>query len=386
MTASTIVLASACALVLLETAVFFVHLTGLRRLSRVPAPAPPRWPRVSVVLAARDEARDIGAAVASRLADDYPDLELILVDDRSVDGTGEVAERVAAGDRRFTLVRVDELPPGWLGKVHALHRGAGCATGEWLLFSDGDVSVGPGTLRRAIGHCLAEGVDMLALVPSFETGSVIVDAIWTVFLRAMLVIVDPRAVRNPRSKVSMGSGGFNLVRRSAYERTGGLEHLRLETGDDVGLGLMVKQAGGRVELIDGSDHVSVPMYRSVREFLRGIEKNGSTTATVPLAVFVAALALLWAVVFAPVPALIAGPAWCRALAALTLAAYTAGEVAALWTNARRWLPALLWPLGGLLMSYGLVRATWLAKRNGGVSWRGTFYSLEELAEGRRVSL
>lgn len=386
MTAVTIVLAATCVVVLLESVVLFVHLGALRRLSRLSAPEPAAWPRVSVVVAARDEARDVGAAVASRLADDYPELELILVDDRSSDGTGQRALEAAGGDERFSLVRVDELPDGWLGKVYALHQGASRATGDWLLFSDGDVTVRPGTLRRAVAHCLAEKLDMLALVPAFNSGSLVVDAIWTVFLRGMLVLIDPRKVRSPRSRVAMGSGGFNLVRRSALERTAGLEDLRLETGDDVGLALMVKRAGGQVELLDGSDQVSVPMYRSVGEFLRGIEKNGSTTATIPLPVFVGALALLWAVVFSPIPALALGPAWLRLLGAGALAAYTAGEVAALWRNCRRWLPALLWPLGALLMSHGLVRATWLAKRNRGVRWRGTFYSLEQLSAGRRVKL
>jgi hypothetical protein len=379
-----VVLAIACALVLLETAVYFVHLTGLRRLSRVPAPEPAAWPRVSVVMAARDEARDIGAAVASRLADDYPDLELILVDDRSGDDTGRIAAEAAAGDERFSVVRVDELPTGWLGKVHALHRGAQRATGDWMLFSDGDVAVRPGTLRRAVAHCLAEEVDLLALLPAFGTGRVIVDAIWTAFLRGALVLIDPRAVRNPRSKVAFGSGGFNLVRREAFDRTAGFEHLRLETGDDVAFGVMVKRAGARVELMDGSSHVSVPAYRSVGAFLRGVEKNGSTMARFPLPLLVGALVALWAVVFAPFAALAVGPTWLRLLGAATLAGYTAGEVAALFSNTRRWVPALLWPLGGLLLSYGIVRSTWLAKRNNGVQWRGTFYSLEELSRGRRL--
>jgi cellulose synthase/poly-beta-1,6-N-acetylglucosamine synthase-like glycosyltransferase len=200
----------------------------------------------------------------------------------------------------------------------------------------------------------------------------------------MLVMIDPRAVRRPGSKVAMGSGAFNLVRREALDRTPGLEHLRLETGDDVALGVMVKRAGGRVAFVDGSRHVSVPMYRSVGGLVRGIEKNGSTLARFPLPVLVGVLLLLWAVVFSPLGALAVGRAWLRLLGATALAAYTAGEVAALFSNTRRWLPALLWPVGGVLMSFALVRSAWLAKRNGGVRWRDTFYSLEELERGRRL--
>lgn len=386
MSALSIALAVACVAVLAETAVFFVHLSGLRSLTSVSAPQPAVWPRVSVILAARDEVRDIGAAVASRLADDYPGFELIVADDRSSDGTGEAALKAAAGDPRFRLVRVDELPRGWLGKVHALDRGVDAATGEWLLFSDGDVTVRPGTLRRAVAHCVAEGVDLLALVPSFDTGSFLVDSVWTVFMRALCVIVDPRAVRDAQSRMAMGSGAFNLVRREAFERTAGFEHLRLETGDDVGLGMMVKRSGGSVEMIDGRDFASVPMYRSVPEFLRGIEKNGSTTAAMPTAVLIAAFVAIAALLASPVVAIVIGGTWLRAVGAVTLVAYTAAEVVALWVNTRRWLPALIWPVGFTLMAYGMIRATWLARRNGGVRWRGTFYPLEELAEGRRVSL
>jgi len=377
-------LAVACLAVLFEAAVLLRHLGHLRGLG-ASAPPPARWPRVSVIIAARDEARDVGAAVASHLADDYPELELIVVDDRSGDGTGGMAARAAAGDRRFTLVRIDELPDGWLGKVHAMERGWQRATGEWVLFSDADVKVRPGTLRRAVSHCLAEGLDLLALAPAIEEGSALIDAVWTVFLGVLMVLVDPRAVRSARSGSAMGVGAFDLVRRGALECTSGLADLRMETGDDVALALMVKRAGGRVELLGGGRHLSVPMYRSVSAFLEGMEKHASHTAAMPLPAFAAALALIWWVVLGPVLALLLGPFWLRLLGATALLLHTAGEVATLRSNAHRWASALLWPLGALLFSYGLARATWLARRNGGVRWRGTFYPLSDLARGRRIA-
>ncbi len=386
MTTTTIILAICCALMLAETAVFFRRIAALRSLSRMSAPEPAAWPRVSIVMAARNESHAVHEAVASRLADDYPDLEVIFVDDRSTDGTGEIAQAAAGADPQFTFVRVDELPDGWLGKVHALDIGARRATGEWLLFSDGDVSVRPGCLRRAIAHCVAEDLDMLALVPAFVTGSFWVDAVWTVFMRGLVILANPLAVRDPRSSVSMGSGAFNLVKRDALDRTPGFEHLRLETGDDVALGIMVKQAGGRVEMIDGRDWASVAIYRSLGELLRGIEKNGSTTASIPLPLLALAFALLGGVVASPVIAMLTGPLWLRALGALTLIAYTAGEVRALSLNTGRWAPALLWPISGAIMAYGALRSTRLAQVNGGVRWRDTFYSLEELDACRRFAL
>jgi hypothetical protein len=382
----TSALAIACVLVLAETAVFFRNLTGLRSLSGSSAPEPDTWPSVSVVMAARNEADAVAEAVASRLADDYPALELIFVDDRSTDGTGELAQAAAGADRRFTYARVNELPDGWLGKVHALHLGAAASTGEWLLFSDGDVVVRLGAVRKAVAHCLAEEVDLLAVVPAFDTGSFLVDAVWAVFMRGLAVLADPRAIRDPHRRTAIGSGAFNLVRREVFDRTPGFNHLRAETGDDVALGVMVKQAGGSVEMIDGREYMRVAIYRSIRELLRGIEKNGSTTAAVPFPLVVAVFAALGMLVTAPAAAIILGPDWLRALGVVALVAYTAGDCTAVWVNTRQWLPGLAWPLGGAIMAYGMLRSTWLAHRRGGVYWRGTFYPLGRLAEGRRFSI
>lgn len=378
--------ALACALLLLETAVYLRNQSNLTRLDRVPAPEPKTWPRVSIVMAARNEAEGVAQAVRSRLDDDYPDAQVILVDDRSTDGTGEAAAAAAAGDPRFTLVRVDQLPSGWLGKVHAMQQGLAHADGEWFLFSDGDVVVQPGTLRRTVAYCQHAGVDMLALVPSFRARRFFIDGVWVVFMRGLLVMADPAKVRNPNSRVALGAGAFNLVRRSAYDATAGLEHLRLETGDDVALAGMVKRAGGRLDLLDGSMCTEVAIYRSVSDLIRGIEKNGSTTAAIPFPLFLLAFLLLLGLLFSPFIALAVGPGWLRAVGAVTLAAYTASEMYCLWRNTGAWAPAIVWPIALLILVYGMVRSTWLAHRNGGVHWRDTFYSLEELAEGRRFQL
>lgn len=375
-----------CLVVLAECGLMLRNLANLASLERLAAPAPDRWPRVSVIMAARDEAAHVGAAVASRLADDYPDLEVLLIDDRSVDGTGRVARAAAAGDPRFQLIRINELPAGWLGKVHALQQGCHAATGEWLLFSDGDVTVKPGTVRRAVGHCENTGIDQLALVPSFRSDSFLMDGAWAVFLRGLIVMADPARVRDPSSKVAMGSGGFNLVRRTAYEATDGFEHLRMETADDVALAASVKQSGGCLDVVDGSSYARVHLYGSIPELLRGIEKNGSTTAGVPFPLLVFGLLLLTAALYTPFAAMMIGIGWGSILGGVTLTAYTATEMYALWRNTGRWAPGLIWPLAFPIMAFAIIRATWLAHRNNGVRWRDTFYTLEELETGRRFTL
>lgn len=381
-----VVLAGACVVLLAETALFLRNLSHLERLDRMRCAEPASWPRVSVIMAARDEARAVGRAVRSRLEDDYPDLQVVLVDDRSTDDTRQVAIAAAAGDERLTTVRVETLPSGWLGKVHAMNEGLALADGDWLLFSDADVVVEPGTLRRAIALCESDAIDLLALIPAFKAGSFLVDGVWLAFLRALMVMADPAKVRDPKSKVVLGAGAFNLVRSSAYELTCGFEHLRMETGDDVALASMVKSSGGSVRLVDGASCATVAIYRSVPELLRGIEKNGSTTAAMPFPLLLLGGVLLLSVLASPFFALASGLAWLRMLGVVTLLTYTASGMYGLWRNTGTWAPAMIWPVGPLVVVFGVIRATWLARRNGGVWWRDTFYSLEELAEGRRFKL
>lgn len=387
MTILAVTLAIGCVLVLLECALYVRNVSHLPDLATTTSPAPATWPRVSVIIAARDEAAGVQAAMATRFADDYPDLEIVFVDDRSTDTTGELAAAAAAGDPRFHLVCVDELPDGWLGKVHAMQRGVDAATGEWLLFSDADVHMYPGAIRKAIAYALAEKTDMIALVPEFRSPSIMVDAPWALFARSLCLMIDPVAVRDPRKKTAIGSGSFNLVSREAFDRTAGFEHLRLETGDDVALAAMVKQAGGRLEMVGGRECARVAIYRTVAEFLRGVEKNGSTTAVFPFWAMILGAAALLAIEFSPIAAIkiafLGGPSWLLILGAVSLVATTAVNCSALWTSARTWVAGLLWPFGLLLMVYGLLRSTWLVHRRGGVMWRDTFYPIEELTEGRR---
>lgn len=362
---------------------FLLHLPHLRQLADVPDVPRDDWPRVTAVIPARDEADRIGPALVSRLDDDYPALDIVLIDDRSADGTGDVARQLAEKDARVRVVRVDELPAGWLGKTHALRRGVEYADGEWLLFSDADVHIELGALRKAVAVAVSDDLGCLAIIPSYGTGSVVFEALWAHFLVVLGAVMDPAAVARPGSRAVIGSGAFTLVRREAFERTPGFDHLRLETGDDMALAQMLKQAGARCAVLGGRGQVSVAIYRSLSEFFRGIEKNGSTTLGPPYAMLAVGLGLAVASDFTPFVALAVGPAWLRAVAIAVLLAQTLAHALALGGNTGRWAPGLLWPFGTPLMAYALLRSAWLVRRRGGVQWRGTFYSNEELLAGRR---
>jgi hypothetical protein len=390
-TAASIVIAAFCALWLVQATLVIRHLRQIRDLAEMTPPDPMVWPSVSVVSAARDEAVELGASLTSRLGDGYlGPLEIIVVDDRSSDDTPRILAEFATADGRVHPLRIDELPAGWLGKVHALARGTEAATGEWLLFSDADVIVEPGMLGKAVAHCEAERLDLLALVPEFRSRSGIVEVLWAIFMRVMTMSISPAGVRDPSSRVVMGSGGYTLVRRSAFDSTPGFEHLRLETADDVSLALMVKNAGGRCDFVNGRRAVSVSLYDTLGEFYRGVEKNGSSLAGVPFWLVMVVFVLLGCVEYSPLVATIVGVAggmgWLAWLGVATTLLATAATAAALNRTTGLVWPALLWPVGWALMASGVLRSAWLFHRRGGALWRGTFYSKAEVLDAQRFKL
>jgi hypothetical protein len=379
-----LIVAAAGALYAVLSALGVVRLLrGVPVLGETRAPPPSRWPRLSLIIPACDEADELEAAARSRLENDYPDLELVIVDDRSADGTGEIVDRLAREDGRIRAVHVSELPRGWLGKLHAMHRGAQLATGELLLFTDADVHVAPGALRRAVALVEARRLDHLALLPGLWSSGLLLDAAFSAFFRLVLLAARPWAVPDPRSKAAFGVGAFNLVRRSAFERTPGFEHLRLEQADDAALGQMLKRSGARCAVVNGRGDVGLHFYRSLREMAAGIEKGG---ARWPLPLLCLCMTVLLLLELGPWLALAAPAPWARALGAAGAMLSTAATmVTARWM--RLPLPAAaLAPVGVLVLVAMMVRAGALAALRGGVYWRGTFYRTHDLRAGSRFSL
>jgi len=248
---------------------------GVPVLLRDRSPPPGRWPRVSLIVPARNEVETLGPAMRSRLAEGYPALEVVLVDDRSTDGTGALVDAIAAEDSRVRALHLDSLPPGWLGKLHAMSEGLRRATGEWILFSDADVHLAPGTIARAVSLAEAQRLDHLSLLPQLDPATWLVDAALASFTRTGLVLGRVWLVSDPRSKVGGSVGAFGLVRRDALERSPGIEHLRLEVADDLALGQMLKSSGSRSALANGRELVRIHWYRSLAELTRGTEKGAA---------------------------------------------------------------------------------------------------------------
>jgi len=354
-------------------------------------PEPETWPRLSVIVPACNEGDKIEAAVRSMMAEDYPDLEIILVDDRSTDATGEIIDTLAAEDDRVRAIHITELPAGWLGKVHALNTGFAESKGRFVLLTDADVHFQDSALRKAVAWCEHEGIDHLPAMPEIWPGTLLTDAVVSGFLRPLMTLITPpwRAI-DPDSRRFIGVGAFNMVRREAFEATEGFEWLRLEVADDMAVGMMMKHSGAKAGVVAAFGHVGLHWYRTLGEACRGAEKGYATTGCHFLPMVLATLIVLGleaSPVLAPLAAALAGwgPVGWVLAGAVPAVFLAAGVSLALWARVRVG-PAVLTPLtapiSAAIMLWSAAAGAW----RGGIVWRGTLYRASVLRKGRRLRL
>jgi chlorobactene glucosyltransferase len=250
-----------------------VNYFTVRRFDQYP-PAP-RWPRVSVLVPARNEARSIAACVTSLLEQDYPDFELLVLDDHSTDGTGSILELLKGEDRgRLRVLEGASLPDGWLGKHWACHQLYQAADGELLLFTDADTRHAPDMLRASVSALAAEQADLVTAFPRQEVltwGERLLVPFLGFGIFTFIPIRLVQKLRLPALSVTIGQ--FMLFRRSAYEQVGGFEAVRMEIVDDMCLGRRIISAGLEYRLMDGTHHVTCRMYHGFWEAVDGFAKS-----------------------------------------------------------------------------------------------------------------
>jgi chlorobactene glucosyltransferase len=334
-------------------------------------PALASVPRVSVLIPARNEARVIGETVRAHLAQDYPDFEVIVLDDHSDDGTGDLAR--AAGDDRLTVVAGQTLPPGWLGKNWACQQLADHASGDLLLFTDADVRWEPGALTALVSELQRTRADLLTVWPTQITHT------WperlTVPLMALVVvgylpIIGTHTVPHPA--FAAANGQCMVWRREAYQRAGSHDAVRNRIVEDVALARRVKTARLRLIMEDGGGLITCRMYQNWPEVRDGYAKNilHGHGGLIPLLL---STLLHWLMLLYPwllaVIAVIRGDrlllAWAAALIAL-------GVLVRMLTAAvtrQRLLDALLLPASALVMTVIAFRAIYW-QFTGGPRWKG----------------
>jgi glycosyltransferase involved in cell wall biosynthesis len=360
--------------------ILIVRFFSRRRLDRCAdgLEDPARWPAVSVIVAARNEAASIEPALRSIAAMEYPDFEVIAVDDRSEDETGTIMDRIGSEKPNVTVTHIRRLPESWLGKCHALHCGSQEARGELLLFSDGDVRFQSATLRLAVKYFEAKRLDHLVLCPAMTSKGYLEGAVKAFFAQSFIMATRAWAVSKPSKYSYIGIGAFNLVRRVAYEKIGGHESLAMEVADDLMLGKRIKQSKLRQDILIAAEHLQLSWLDGVRGFVRGLEKNAFASIGFSVARLIYATALMF--VFYAVPYI--GLALFRDARisgyAVTVAAMhaTFGWCGSRYGKGWGLLPAF--PVAASIFFWTVWRSALVTLRRGGVLWRDTFYSLKSL--------
>ena len=333
---------------------------------------------VTVIVPARNEARDIGACLESLLAQDHPHLRILAVNDRSEDATGRIMDELAAAHpEQLQVLHVTELPENWLGKTHAMSVAASTVPSDFLLFTDADVLFAPTAIRRALANAVATQADHLVLIPTTLIRRWDEAALLSFFTVFGIWSARPWKVSHPKAKRdALGIGAFNLVRRDAYQAVGGWESLRMAVVEDLGLARRVKRAGLGQRVVFGRGLVSLHWAAGVSGLVNVLTKNLFAAVN-----FYPALLLggcLWLAAFCIAPFigfLIPGYTTpCTiALASLACAYILMGRPSGLsaWN-------ALLAPFAAAVLIFALLRSMITTLIQGGVVWRGTFYPLKTL--------
>ncbi len=341
-------------------------------------------PRVSIIVPARNEEEHIEATLAQLLQLDYDNYEVIAVNDRSTDWTGEIMDRIAttaAARGCLKVLHVAELPPGWLGKVHAMWTAAKQATGDWLLFTDADVLFRPDVLSRAMTYANSEQADHVVLFPQMIMKSP-GEKMMVAFFQTLFVFGHrPWKVADPKTKDHMGVGAFNLIRRRVYDAVGSYQALRFEVLDDMKLGKIVKNAGYAQRNVFGEDLISIRWAKGAMGMVNNLTKNFFAIMSFQ---WWRALASAFALAFLnlmPFLGIWLAQGWARMPYAIALASMFAIYVGMSWESPIPPYYFFLHPISTILFVYIMLRSMTLTLSRGGVVWRGTFYPLEELRKG-----
>ncbi|MBO2943078.1 glycosyltransferase [Paenibacillus sp. F411] len=247
--------------------------SGLSSVSRRDASAAPAA-LISVLIPARNEERNIDDALRSVLASDYPHLEVLVLDDRSEDGTAEAVRRISGMDSRVKLLEGKEMPDGWSGKVHACHQLSEAAAGEWWLFMDADARLKPGALTWAMQVAERQGRGMITGFPFQVVGTWMEKLIVPLMTFTILCHLPIRWIkRTSHPLLAAAHGAFILVERDSYQRVGGHLGIRNELVDDMALVRSFKRGKEPVQLADIHRHVTMRMYHTSAEVWSGYRKN-----------------------------------------------------------------------------------------------------------------
>ncbi|HET9698583.1 MAG TPA: glycosyltransferase family 2 protein [Terriglobales bacterium] len=361
-------------------------------MRKVPDISKPDWdrdipadpPRISIIVPARDEEENIESALHSLTNLEWPNYEVIAVNDRSTDRTPEIMQHVARehdADHRLKIITITNLPHGWLGKPHAMQTAAQQATGDWLLFTDADIVFRGDVLRRAMAYIADSKADHLVIFPTHIDWSVSKKIMLAGFNMLFLFGHRPWKTADPKSRDHMGVGAFNLVKRSVYNAIGASEKLKLEIIEDMRLGKLVKDAGYAQRNVFGRDLLLLPWGGGAVDIIRNLTKNFFALMhfSVPRALGACFLLLFFNIT--PFVLIWFAVGWAKLGFAVALFAIFCLYLGMSWYSPIYPFYFFFHPISTGMLIYTMFVSMTHTLRNNGVIWRGTRYSLEELRKG-----
>ena len=375
-----------CLLTIINVAMHLrVHyqLRYVPELAAIPTHPLDEWPSISIIIPACNEELTIEEAMNKLLAIDYPNYEVIAINDRSTDRTGDLLDQFTQRDDRLHVIHIEELPEGWLGKLNALHVGTQSATGDYLVYADADVHFKSDVLRRVMSYVVSSNLDYLSIFPKFIANSFMLRATILSFSSLFICTTRAKDVNRDQEGAYVGVGVFQLVKRAFFRKTKGWAWLKLEIGDDMGLALLCHDHGARSRIIMGSDHLAICWYQSVKEVILGLEKNLFPVAarfSILRGAFICVLSL--GLICAPL-LLLSTPLWLAG--ALSIFMSTA-LILASKIRGIPWPERIVSQYTLIIIIIAMIRSMWKTTRQGGIIWRGTHYSIQKLKEGQRLKL
>jgi hypothetical protein len=334
-------------------------------------PPPGGWPRVAVVFDSSDERRWVEFGANALLAEDLPGLVVVALDPRASAATRSILDRLAAAEPRLRIVRPEPRPDRWLAKLYGLQSAADAAIeagDDWLLFTDPDVVLAPGAVRRAVSFAAQTGADQVIAVPQVVARGLDEQLVLEFSRLVAAAFTPPWKVDDRRSRAMLGVGAFRLVRAENFRDIGGFGRVKLSVDADRQLGRALKAAGARTRVLDGTGAVVVrprPGRSGVIRRLEGLAFATLYESPVRLALAIAGVLVLG---LAPIVGLAVGSIGTRLICLLVIVVLPPLAGTSLLTV----------PVGSVLFAWSLGRSAWRTLRRGGIRRRGEVVSLADL--------
>ncbi len=339
---------------------------------------PDQLPTLSVIVPACNEEKKISECLTSLVNSDYPNLEIITVNDRSTDGTGGVMDALSEKHSNLKVIHNKALPEGWLGKNHAMHLAQQESNSDYLLFTDGDIIFEPDAIRLAMNYSLDNNLDHLCLLPEMVAKSFLEKALGSCFGFLFFAGSFIWLIPTPVKFAYAGIGAFNLIKKTTYETIGGFQTIKMDVLDDVKIGKLVKREGFKQDFLNGLGMIRVRWQESAWKVITGLEKNGFAALEYSLnKLFMMTTALFAFFIFPYLAVFIFHDARAYGFWAILIFVHSAYLFYTVILGVD-WKTLFVFPVVLLLMLFAFWRSAIITLKNGGISWRNTFYSLKEL--------